>query len=125
MDEWINEWVEGVIHSSHHRLTAEEVGVVLIDEFLHPLLPHLEHLGAPVVQEGQLLQHDVPGGSDLGAQVELRRFRLRIELWPRDRTARRRTCVTDKDKALLKDRHGCRLCVCSLHRNEDYTDDAH
>lgn len=57
---------------SHHRLAAEDVGVVLIDELLHPLLPHLEHLGATVRQEGELLQHDVLGSPDLCSQVKLR-----------------------------------------------------
>lgn len=57
---------------SHHRLTAEDVWVVLIDELLNSLLPHPEHLGALVVEQGELLQHHVLGRLDLGAQVELR-----------------------------------------------------
>lgn len=36
----------------YHGLTAEEVGVVLIDELLHTNLPHPEHLGAFVLQKG-------------------------------------------------------------------------
>lgn len=59
---------------SHHRLTAEDVGVVLVDELLHPLLPHLEHLGASVGHQGKLLQHDVFGSLDLCSQVKLGRL---------------------------------------------------
>lgn len=65
---------------SHRRLTAEDVGVVLVDEVLHPLLPHLEHLGAFVAQQGQLLQHDVSGRLDLCPQVKLGRLRVRLVL---------------------------------------------
>lgn len=61
---------------SHHRLTAEDVWVVFIDEFLHSLLPHPEHLGASVLCQGKLLQHDVFGSPDLCSQVKLRCFWL-------------------------------------------------
>lgn len=33
---------------THHRAVGENIGVVLIDKFLHPHLPQLEHLGASV-----------------------------------------------------------------------------
>ena len=80
MEGWRNEGMNGLIYSSHHRLTGEDVWVVFPNELLHPLLPHPEHLGAFVVHEGELLQHDVSGGPDLIAQVELRRLWLRIKL---------------------------------------------
>lgn len=61
----------GVMQVSHHVLRAD-------DEFLHALLTHLEHPGALVLHQGQLLQHQVLGGLDLGAQVKLIGFRVRI-----------------------------------------------
>lgn len=40
---------ERVAHvHTHHRAVGENIGVVLIDKFLHPHLPQLEHLGASV-----------------------------------------------------------------------------
>lgn len=33
---------------TYHRAVGENIGVVLIDKFLHPHLPQLEHLGASV-----------------------------------------------------------------------------
>lgn len=65
---------------SHHSLTAEDVGVVLVDEPLHSLLPHPEHLGAFVLHQGKLLQHDVFGSPDLCSQVKLRSLWLRLIL---------------------------------------------
>merc|ERR1719167_226604 len=46
------------------------------DESLHSLLSHLEHPGAFIGEEGQLLQHRVFGGLDLSAEVKLRRLRI-------------------------------------------------
>lgn len=65
---------------SHHEVTVEDVGVVLVDELLHSLLPHLKHLGASVVQQGELLQHDVFGRPDLCSKVELGCLWLRVIL---------------------------------------------
>lgn len=52
--------------------------VVLIghNELLDSLLPHLEHLGAFVIEQRELLQHHVLGRLDLGAQVKFRGFRV-------------------------------------------------
>lgn len=54
--------------------------VVLVghNELFHPLLPHLEHLGAFVVEQGELLQHHVLGRLDLGAQVKFRGLGVRL-----------------------------------------------
>lgn len=41
------------------------------NEPLHPLLPHPEHLGALVVEQGELLQHYILRRLDLGAQIQL------------------------------------------------------
>ena len=65
----------------YHGLAGEEIRVVLINELFHPCFPHPEHLGAFILHEGQLLQHDVPGASDLGAQVKLRRLGLALKLY--------------------------------------------
>lgn len=50
---------------THHVLIGH-------DELLNSLLPHPEHLGALVCEQGELLQHHVLGRLDLGAQIELR-----------------------------------------------------
>ena len=46
--------------------------MVFIDKFLHPHLPQFEHLGAPVSEQRQLLQHHIPWDADLLAQVQAR-----------------------------------------------------
>lgn len=55
--------------------------IVLNNELLHPLLPLLEHLGALVVEQWQLLQHHVLGRLDLGAQVQFRGLRVWLVIW--------------------------------------------
>lgn len=61
-------------HIHTHSLPLRHPYLVLVghDELLNSLLPLLEHLGALVVEQGELLQHHVLGRLDLGAQVELR-----------------------------------------------------
>lgn len=77
-----------LFHScTHHGLRGEDVGVVLVDELLHSLLPHLEHLGPSVLHQGELLQHDFLGSLDLFSQVELGRVWLRLILLARDISA--------------------------------------
>lgn len=61
----------GVMQVPHHVLRTD-------DEFLHALLTHLEHPGPLVLHQGQLLQHYILGSLDLGAQVKLIGFRVRI-----------------------------------------------
>lgn len=63
-------------HTHAHVLSLLHSHLVLVghDELLNSLLPHLEHLGALVIEQGELLQHHVLGRLDLGAQVELRRL---------------------------------------------------
>lgn len=46
------------------------------DELLNSLLPHPEHLGALVCEQGKFLQHHIFGCLDLGAQVELGGLRV-------------------------------------------------
>lgn len=77
--------------STHHRLRGEDVGAVLVDELLHSLLPHLEHLGSSVLHQGELLQHDFFGSLDLFSQVELGRLWLRLVLLVRDISAEIKT----------------------------------
>lgn len=46
--------------------------MVFIDKLLHTQLPQFEHLGAPVSEQRQLLQHHIPWDTDLLAQVQAR-----------------------------------------------------
>lgn len=64
--------------SKKHSPSRRHCYVVLVghDELLNSLLPLLEHLGAPVVEQGELLQHHVLGRLDLGAQVEFGGLRV-------------------------------------------------
>lgn len=75
----------------HHRIRAEYIGVVLIDELLYSLLPHLEHLGSSVLHQGELLQHDFFGSLDLFPQVKLGCLWLRLILLTRDISAESKT----------------------------------
>lgn len=68
----------------HHRIRGKYVGVVLIDELLYSLLPHLEHLGSSVLHQGELLQHYFFGSLDLFPQVKLGCLWLRLILLTRD-----------------------------------------
>lgn len=63
-----------------HSLSLRHSYSVLVghDKLLDSLLPHLEHLGALVIEQGELLQHHVLGRLDLGAQVEFRGLRVRL-----------------------------------------------
>lgn len=63
-----------------HFLSLRHSYIVLVghDELLNSLLPHLEHLGAFVIEQGELLQHHILGRLDLGAQVEFRGLGVRL-----------------------------------------------
>lgn len=54
---------------SHHVLIGH-------NELLDSLLPHLEHLGPLVLEQGELFEHHIFGCLDLGAQIELRGLRV-------------------------------------------------
>lgn len=60
----------GMKLQTHHRAVRKHVRMVLVDEFLHSHLPQFEHLGAPVGEQGQLLQHHIPWDTDLLPQVQ-------------------------------------------------------
>lgn len=67
-------------HIQTHSLSLCPSYIVLVghDELLNSLLPHLEHLGALVIEQGELLQHHILGRLDLGAQVEFRGLGVRL-----------------------------------------------
>lgn len=94
----------------HHRFRSEYVRVVLIDELLHSLLPHLEHLGSSVLHQGELLQHDFFGSLDLFPQVKLRGLWLRLILLVRDISAYSKTNHQINHLSIF-------ACLITIHRS--------